>query len=62
MSFQVAGAAWEETQRELAEEEEVARTRSTGGAGSAIGGEEEEEEDDIDFIDLLPLPEGGISW
>ena len=61
MSFQVAGAAWEETQRELAEEEEVARTRSTGGAGSAIGGEEEEE-DDIDFIDLLPLPEGGISW
>lgn len=55
LATQVATTAWEEMQRELAEEEAAA-------ASSVSMTGEEQEEDDLDFIDLVPLPQGVIRW
>jgi uncharacterized membrane protein YdjX (TVP38/TMEM64 family) len=61
LATQVATTAWEEMQRELAEEE-VASASMVSVLGSSNTAEEGEEEDDLDFIDLVPLPQGVIKW
>ena len=64
LATQVATQAWEDTQAELESEDAAARllqettvTSSASLASKDANNRELEEEEDLDFIDLVPLPE-----